>query len=29
MAEIASEVHQIILKAAPEAEDSIKWAQSL
>jgi hypothetical protein len=26
-AEIASEVRQIILKAAPEAEESIKWAQ--
>ena len=25
--EIASEVRQIILKAAPEAEESIKWAQ--
>jgi len=26
-AEIASEVRRIILKSAPEAEESIKWAQ--
>ena len=26
-AELVREVRQIILKAAPEAEESIKWAQ--